>query len=52
MDKHRALTQSGGAVTIGDASGGKAILNNVEGEYNITDDSGIGIGGSTRHQEH
>ena len=43
-----ALTQSGGTVTIGDASGGKAILNNEKsGSYNITDDSGIGLGGST-----
>ena len=43
-----ALTQSGGTVTIGDASGGKAILNNEKsGIYNITDDSGIGLGSST-----
>ena len=48
MDKHGALTQSGGTVTIGDASGGKAILNNEKsGIYNITDDSGIGLGSST-----
>ena len=43
-----ALTQSGGTVTIGEASGGKAILNNEKsGIYNITDDSGIGLGAST-----
>ncbi len=39
-----AVTQSGGAVTIGDASGDKAILNNTStGTYDIADDSGIGL---------
>ena len=43
-----SLTQSGGTVTIGDASGDKAILDNEStGTYDITDNSGIGLGKST-----
>ena len=39
-----SLTQSGGAVTVGDASGNKAELYNAPtGTYDIADDSGIGI---------
>ena len=44
----KAVTQSGGTVTIGDASGDKAILyNESTGTYDIADDSGIGLGSST-----
>ncbi len=43
-----AVTQSGGTVTIGDASGDKAFLNNTStGTYDIADDSGIDRGSST-----
>jgi hypothetical protein len=44
----KSVTQSGGTVTIGDARGAKAILNNeLMGTYDITDDSGIARGSST-----
>jgi hypothetical protein len=44
----RSVTQNGGTVTIGDASGDQAILDNeLLGTYDITDDSGIGRGSST-----
>ena len=44
----KAVTQSGGRVTIGDPSGDKAFLHNeLLGTYDITDDSGIGRGSST-----
>ena len=43
-----ALTQSGGTVTVGDASGAAAILfNAAPGTYDIADDSGIAQGTST-----
>ena len=43
-----ALTQSGGTVTVGDASGAAAILFNAKtGTYDITDDSGVAQGTST-----
>jgi len=43
-----AVTQSGGTVTIGDASGDEAILDNAaKATYDITDDSGIDRGSST-----
>jgi hypothetical protein len=42
------VTQSGGSTTLGDASGGTAFLDNrSRGTYDITDDSGIGLGRST-----
>ena len=42
------VTQSGGSVTIGDASGDNAILDNMStGTYAIADDSGINRGSST-----
>ena len=42
------VTQNGGTVTIGDASGDKAILNNSStGTYDIADNSGIDRGSST-----
>ncbi len=44
----KSVTQSGGTVTIGDASGDKAILFNTSAAtYDILDDSGIGLGAST-----
>ncbi len=44
----KALTQSGGTVTIGDSSGDKAILDNTAtGTYDIADNSGITRGSST-----
>ena len=44
----KAVTQSGGTVTIGDASGDEAILFNTSAAtYDILDDSGIGLGAST-----
>jgi hypothetical protein len=44
----KAVTQSGGTVTIGDSIGDKAILNNeLLGTYDIADDSGIARGNST-----
>ena len=44
----KAVTQSGGSVTIGDASGDKAVLfNTLKATYDILDDSGIGLGAST-----
>jgi hypothetical protein len=42
------VTQSGGSATIGDASGDTAFLDNTSrGTYDITDDSGVGLGSST-----
>ena len=42
------VTQSGGSATIGDAGGDTAFLDNRSGGiYDITDDSGIGLGSST-----
>ena len=42
-----ALTQSGGAATVGDVSGSVAeLLNASTGAWDITDDSGIGLGSS------
>ena len=44
----KAVTQSGGSATIGDASGDEAILfNTLKATYDIADDSGIGRGAST-----
>jgi hypothetical protein len=44
----KSLTQSGGTVMIGDASGDVAILFNTSAAtYDILDDSGIGLGAST-----
>ena len=44
----KSVTQSGGTVTIGDASGDNAILFNTSAAtYDILDDSGIGLGAST-----
>jgi hypothetical protein len=41
------VTQSGGSATLGDASGDTALLDNgSRGIYDITDDSGIGLGSS------
>jgi hypothetical protein len=42
------VTQSGGSATIGDAGGDTAFFDNTSrGIYDITDDSGIGLGSST-----
>jgi hypothetical protein len=42
------VTQSGGSATIGDAGGDTSFLDNMSrGIYDITDDSGIGLGSST-----
>jgi hypothetical protein len=42
------VIQSGGSATIGDAGGDTAFLDNTSrGIYDITDDSGIGLGSST-----
>ena len=43
----KTLTESGGAVTLGDLSGNAAkIVNTTTGIWDITDDSGIGLGSS------
>ena len=43
----KTLTESGGAVTLGDLSGNAAkIINTTTGIWDITDDSGIGLGSS------
>ena len=45
FDNTGALTQNGGAVTVGDASGDAAELVNAStGTWDITDNSGIGLG--------
>ena len=42
FDNMKTVTESGGAVTVGDASGGAAkLLNASTGTWDITDDSGI-----------
>ncbi len=41
------LTQSGGTVTVGDASGAATLVNGATGIYDITDGSGIAQGSST-----
>ena len=47
FDNAGGLTQNGGAVTLGDASGDVASLLNVStGTWDITDDSGVGLGSS------
>ena len=47
FDNIGALTQSGGDVTLGDAAGDVArLLNASTGAWEITDDSGIGLGSS------
>jgi hypothetical protein len=47
-DNTNTVTQSGGAVTIGDANGDKAELDNASaGIYDIVGDSGIARGSST-----
>ena len=47
FDNAGALTQSGGDVTVGDAGGSVAqLLNAATGTYDITEDSGIGLGSS------
>ena len=47
FQNNSTLTQSGGTVTVGDASGNAAILFNAgTGTYDITDDSGIALGTS------
>ena len=44
----KSVNESGGTVTIGDASGDEAILYNTsKATYDIPDDSGIGLGAST-----
>jgi hypothetical protein len=48
LENQKTLTQSGGAVTVGDNAGNKAELYNAStGTYAIADDSGIGRGSST-----
>jgi hypothetical protein len=48
LDDTGTLTQSGGTVTLGDAAGDVAkLINAATGIWNITDDSGIGLGLST-----
>ena len=43
----KTVTQSGGTVTIGDASGDEAILDNTsKATYDILDNGGIGLGAS------
>jgi len=43
-----ALSESGGSVTLGDASGDEAMLwNTKNATYDLLDDSGIGLGAST-----
>lgn len=47
FDNTGSLTQSGADVTVGDAGGDvAALLNAASGTYDITDDSGIGLGAS------
>ena len=47
FDNMNTLTHSGGAVTLGDASGSAAKLVNASaGTWDITDDSGIALGAS------
>ena len=49
----KTVNQSGGTVTIGDASGDEAILfNTSKATYDIADDSGIGLGASTASYIH
>ncbi len=44
----KSVKESGGTVTIGDASGDEAILfNTLKATYDILDNSGIGLGAST-----
>ena len=44
----KAVNESGGSATIGDASGDEAFLDNTaNGTYDILDNSGIGLGAST-----
>jgi hypothetical protein len=48
FDNTGSLTESGGDVTLGDAAGDVAkLLNGTAGTWDITDDSGIGLGSST-----
>jgi hypothetical protein len=47
FDNTATLTESGGAATLGDLSGSVAkLINASTGTWDITDDSGIGLGGS------
>src|SRR5208337_5360427 len=47
FDNAKTLTQSGGSVTVGDASGDVAELQNAAtGIWDITDNSGVGLGSS------
>jgi fibronectin-binding autotransporter adhesin len=44
----KTVTENGGGVTIGDGGGAAAVIRDTAtGIWNITDDSGIGIGSST-----
>ena len=48
LENTKTLTQSGGAVTVGDSTGKTAVLYNTStATYAIADDSGIGRGSST-----
>ena len=48
LENTKTMTQSGGAVMVGDNAGNKAVLVNAStGTYAITDNSGIGHGSST-----
>jgi PQQ-like domain len=51
FDNTKTLTESGGAVTVGDASGNAAtLINAATGIYDITDDSGIGFAPRSCHR--